>query len=76
VLTRRRNTVSEDTKKFEKSERATTELSEQDLNKVAGGTGQPQTLLVPAAPSASGKEVVVERITLTSAEITGFEAGR
>jgi hypothetical protein len=47
--------MSEDTKKAED-----TELSEQDLNKVAGGTG----------------EVVVERITLTNADNPGSEAGR
>jgi hypothetical protein len=61
--------MSEDTKKAEGAE-----LSEQDLNKVAGGTGQPQPLL--AVAPQSGKEVVVERITLTNANITGFEAGR
>jgi hypothetical protein len=61
--------MSEDIKKLEETAPEATELSEQDLNKVAGGTGQSQTLLAVAPPS--GKEVVVERITLTNADISG-----
>jgi hypothetical protein len=59
---KRRNTVSQDTKKAEKTEPAATELSEQELEKVAGGAASNAVL--------TGKEVVVERITLTNADIT------
>jgi hypothetical protein len=66
--------VSEDTKKVGKTEPAATELSEQELEKVAAGVDSASPLL-KVAP-LSGKEVVVETITLTNAEIPSFVAGR